>query len=95
MHFITTKKKIIEEFAQEIAEIQRRADVCYYEKGNQEQSAYLLDRASGLKKFAGRLGICGAVYKRAYGIYDFRNSAKNGFTLKDGRIVRVADHGTD
>jgi hypothetical protein len=36
------------------------------------------------------LGIAEQVYEEAYKIYDFRNSGKEGYGLKDGKIVKTA-----
>lgn len=95
MHFITTKKRIIEAFAQEIAELQRKSDVYYYEKDDQQYSSWLLDQVRALRIFTCKLGICNAVYKRACEIYDFQSSGKNGYILKNGIISREVDYGTD
>ena len=41
------------------------------------------------QEMAIKLGICEEVYQEAYKIYDFRNSGKTGYTLKDGKIVKI------
>lgn len=87
-------KGVVEAFAQELACWQKMADVAYYEKGNQEENSCLLDKAFALKELANKMGICGDVYERAYQIYDFRNSGKEGYTLKDGKIVKVEQEKT-
>ena len=73
--------------AEEIAELQRSADKAYYERSDQSQSDYLLVQVDELKSLANKLGISKKVYEEAYKIYDFRNSGKVGYTLKDGKII--------
>ena len=41
------------------------------------------------KSLAQKMGIWKLVYERAVKIYDFRNSGKAGYTLMDGRIVKI------
>ena len=73
MNFFVSRKFIIKEFAKEIAELQRDADVWYYIKKNKNHSSWILDRADKLIHFATKLGISKQVYEEAYKIYDFRN----------------------
>lgn len=99
--FIVTRKAIIEKFAQQIVTLQRKADIWFYERNNQNHSSWLLDQVEAVKDLAIELGICDEVYKRAYEIYDFRNSGKKGYTLKYGKIVKcnsddkTAEHNTE
>ena len=86
--FITTRKTIVEKFAQQIADLQRKADIWFYERNDPNHSSWLLDQVSVVKVLAIELGICDEVYKRAYEIYDFRNSGKKGYTLKYVKIVK-------
>lgn len=86
--YITTKRQIIERFAQRIATLQRKADIWFYERNNQDHSSWLLDQAEAIKDLAIEFGISNEVYKRAYEIYDFRNSGKRGYTLKNGKIIK-------
>lgn len=86
--FITTRKTIIKAFAQQLAEYQRQADIWYYERNDKEMSSYMCGNALTIKEMADRLGICSEVYNRAYEIYDFRNSGRKGYTLKNGKIVK-------
>lgn len=88
MKFLVRRKTIIEEFAIEIANLQREADKWYYEKGDRDHADWLLVRVGELRDFAERLGICQKMYEEAYKIYDFRNSGRNGYTLKDGVVVK-------
>lgn len=97
LRFITTRKRIIMEIAKEIADTQRRADVEYYkphlknykpEANKNNHAAWLLDKVLPLRDLAQKMGISKEVYEEAYRIYDFRNSGKSGYTLKDGKIVR-------
>ena len=88
MKFIITRKTIVERFAQKIANLQRKADIWYYQRNDQNHSSWLLDQILAVRELAIELEICDEVYKRAYEIYDFRNSGKKGFTLKYGKIVK-------
>ena len=73
-------------FAEELASKQRKADLWFYNMNNKEMSDYILIGAETLKNLAIKLDICQEVYNEAYKIYDFRNSGKRGYTLKDGKI---------
>ena len=85
---ICTVKDVIEHFAQEVARLQRMADTAFYVCGDQKQSSWLVDQAGALKELAKKMGIWDLVHARAVEIYDFRNSGKQGYTLKDGKIVK-------
>lgn len=88
MNILVTRKTIIKEFAKEIAKLQKEADEWFYIKKNKMHSSWILDQVLELKEFATRLGIVNQVYTEAYKIYDFRNSGKAGYILKDGKIVK-------
>ena len=88
MNVLVRRKTIIKEFAKEIARLQKEADEWYYIKKNKMHSSWILDQVLELKEFATKLGIVNQVYSEAYKIYDFRNSGKSGYTLKDGKIVK-------
>lgn len=97
MFILTTRKRMIKEFAKQIAEIQQRADKEYYKphlnnykpvEGKNEHAAWILDQVNPLKKMCQELGIVKQVYEEAYKIYDFRNSGKTGYTLVNGKIVK-------
>ena len=82
-------KNVIEQFAQETARLQRMADVAFYTCNDREYSSWLCDQTYAIKSLAEKIGIWGLVHARAIEIYDFRNSGKNGYTLRDGKIVKV------
>lgn len=86
---ICRTKDVIEHFAQETARLQRMADVAFYTCNDREHSSWLCDQAYAIKGLAQKMGIWKPVYERAVEIYDFRNSGKAGYTLKDGRIVKI------
>lgn len=86
--FIIIRGRVIEELAQQLARLQKKADYWYYQMNDRDHSSWLLDQVYPLKEFATKLGICEEVYERAYEIYDFRNSGKDGYTLKNGKIVK-------
>lgn len=88
---ISTVKDVIEHFAQEVARIQRMADVAFYINSDQDYSSWLCDQAYALKSLAEKMGIWNMVHARAVEIYDFRNSGKQGYTLKDGKIVKIEE----
>lgn len=73
------KKELINEFAKEMARLQKKADKYYYIDNNKEMSDYVLIYATELKDFASKLGICERMYREAYKIYDFRNSGSEEY----------------
>ena len=83
------KKMLVETIANELACCQKMADVAWYVKNDQNESSRLLNNASVIKELANMMAIGGDVFERACQIYDFRNSGKEGYTLKDGKIVKV------
>lgn len=84
------KEQVVNIFAEELAKKQRKADEWYYLQNNQEMSSHLLDEVLVIKELAIKLEICKEVYDKAYQIYDFRNSGKKGYTLKNGKIVKIS-----
>lgn len=88
------KKMLIETLANELACYQKQADVAFYDCSDQEASTLLLEKAMVIKELTNLMEIGGDVYERAYQIYDFRNSGKEGYTLKDGKIVKVEQEKT-
>ena len=87
------RQEVINIFAQEMAKTQKKADKFYYKQDNKDMAAYCTDHALVIKNLAIKLGICEEVYQEAYKIYDFRNSGKTGYTLKDGKIIKEANNG--
>lgn len=85
------RQEVINIFAQEMAKTQKKADKFYYKQDNKDMAAYCTDHALVIKNLAIKLGICEEVYQEAYKIYDFRNSGKTGYTLKDGKIVIIKE----
>lgn len=84
MNVFITKRKLVNEFAKELAYLQIRADWWYYasraeDKERQNMSSKMLDDVTELRCICSNLGIIKAVYEKAYKIYDFRNSGKKGF----------------
>ena len=88
---ICRTKDVIEHFAQETARLQRMADVAFYTYNDLNNTDWLCDQAYAIKNLAEKMGIWAMVHARAIEIYDFRNSGKKGYTLKDGRIVKIDD----
>lgn len=89
---ICRTKDVIEAFAQETARLQRMADVAFYTCDDREHSSWLCDQAYAIKSLAQKMGIWNLVHARAVEIYDFRNSGKAGYTLKNGRIVKIQNN---
>lgn len=87
MNILIRRKTIIKEFAKELARLQKRADEWFYLKNDQKQADWILTKVEGIRGLSINFGICEEVYREAYKIYDFRNSGKPGYTLKDGVIV--------
>lgn len=88
---ISTVKDVIEHFAQEVARLQKQADTAFYVLCDQNHSSWLLDQVFALKELAMKMGIWEHVHARAVEIYDFRNSGRQGYTLKDGKIVKIEE----
>ena len=86
---ICRTKDVIEQFAQETARLQRMADVAFYTCNDRDHSSWLCDQAYAIKSLAEKMGIWKLVHARAIEIYDFRNSGRQGYTLKDGKIVKT------
>lgn len=87
---------MINEIAESIASLQKRADEIYYrdnppKKNDNDSASWLLDQVLPLANLSVKLGICNKVYQKAYKIYDFRNSGRTGYTLRDGKIVKESD----
>jgi hypothetical protein len=82
------RKKVIDAIAFKIADYQRKADIAYYNNNDAETSGNLLNLVFPLKQISQKLDIEHEVYEKAYGIYDFRNSGREGYILKNGKIVK-------
>lgn len=76
------KKELINEFAKEMARLQKQADKYYYIDNDKEMADFCLIYATELKQIASKLGICKEMYDEAYKIYDFRNSGKSEKEVK-------------
>jgi len=83
------RKKVIDAIAFKIADLQRKADIEYYYNDNKERAGYLVEQVNPLKQLAIKLDICKEVYEEAYRIYDFKNSGKDGYILKNGKIIKM------
>lgn len=73
------KKKLIKVFAIDLAYKQKKADYYYYIKKDQKMSSFMLDGVWHMKKLLSAFGITSRVYQKAYAIYDFRNSGRDGY----------------
>lgn len=83
-----TRESLVEYFAYEVADLQRRADVAYYTANDQDTASALLNSVITIQRLCAGLLICADVWAKAKQIYDFSNSGKAGYTLKNGRIVK-------
>lgn len=79
MFGLVTRKRIISEFAKDIAHKQKRADYYYYVNNDQEMSSFMLDGVHHMCDLMRNLCIMDEVYNKAYEYYNFRNSGKKGF----------------
>jgi hypothetical protein len=100
MNILVRRKTIIKEFAKQIADIQKKADMEYYKPhlknykptaNENDHADWILNQIHPLKKMCQYLGIIKEVYEEAYKIYDFRNSGKRGYTLKDNKIIKIGE----
>lgn len=85
----TFKQAVMEFIAKELAEANRDADVYTYVE-NQPIKAWarLTCTKSQYSKLMEDLGLDGKeIETLAFKTYDYRNSGKEGYTLKDGKIV--------
>lgn len=73
------REELIHEFAEEMARLQKKADIYYYIDEDKEMSDFVLNYATEVKFLATKLGICEEMYQEAYKIYDFRDSGRTGF----------------
>lgn len=83
------KKELINEFAKEMARLQKKADKYYYIENDINMSDYVLIYATELKEFATKLGICEEMYQEAYKIYNFKNSGKTGYKLSEKELEEL------
>ena len=95
MKFLTKRKSIIKELAQELAYLQIRADWWFYiangdKEENRNMSSSQLDLVTEVKEISNRFGIINEVYAEAYKIYDFRNSGKKDF-VPDIELIKKLD----
>ena len=84
MRFIFTRKKLINELAEEMAYLQIRADWwSYVSKLGEETKVQMvtnaLDEYDEVRKICYKLGILKKTYYEALKIYDFRESCKKGY----------------
>lgn len=85
---------ILMPFAEIIAEVQQRADLIFYADNptrdfNNDLSGITLNELIPIRRIIDKLGLCQLVYREAYKIYDFRNSGRDGYTLKGGVIQKI------
>ena len=88
-----TKEAVIDHLAYAMAHYQKKADEHYYIRGDVDHSAWLCDLFNGVVQVALNMGVTEEAYERAYEYYDFRNSGRPGYTLKDGKIVKEEEDG--
>lgn len=90
---LITRRTIIKELAAELAYLQISADWWYYTMKDTEENRNMasgqLELVTEVKEIANRLGILKQVYKKAYQIYDFRNSGKKGYNPDIELIKRL------
>lgn len=92
MRFFLSKKKLISQFAQELAFLQIRADWWHYistEPTHLDSVANRLDQISELRFLCQELNILSEVYEEAYKIYDFRDSGKSYFNCDKELVIKL------
>ena len=83
------KKELIQNFAKEMARLQKKADKYYYVDNNKEMVGYVLTYATELKEFASKLGICEEMLQEAYKIYDFSESGKKDYIPSKAKLEEL------
>lgn len=81
-------------FAEIVANTQKRADLIFYSDNptkdfNNDVSGNMLNELVPICRIIKKLGISELVYEWALMIYDFTNSGRSGYTLKDNIIQKV------
>lgn len=87
----TYKMAFVNKMAAFVAEMQAMADLCFYERNDQSMTTHYLEKVDTAKDICDRFGYTSEVWQAAKKIYDFTNSGREGYTLKDGIIVRGED----
>lgn len=93
IHEFTDKQDLIQEFAEEMARLQMKADKYYYIDGNKEMSDFVLIYAYELKVMASRLGICDEMQIKARKIYDYSHSGEKDYIPSQEQIDRLRRFG--
>ncbi len=93
IHEFVEKQDLIQEFAEEIARLQMKADKYYYIDRNKEMSDFILIYAFELKVMASRLGICNEMQTRAREIYDYSHSGEKDYIPSQEQIDRLKRFG--
>lgn len=85
---VTMPGDFISTMAKYLAELNRCADVWYYTHGDLDQCDYFMTKIDAVKDLCAMCKCIPEVWAEAKKIYDFSNSGREGYTLKDGKIVK-------
>lgn len=85
-------ENFITKMAEKVAFWHERADVNFYaEDRNQDMVDYYLLKVDTAKDICTMFECTSEVWDEAKKIYDFTNSGREGYTLRDGKIVKVEE----
>lgn len=79
----------ISTMAKYVAYLARQADTYFYEKNEQDMVDYFMTKLDTARDICAMFKCIPDVWAEAKKIYDFSNSGREGYTLKDGKIVKV------
>lgn len=83
--------EFIFEMAKYVAYLQSRADVHFYERTDKDMADYYITKCDAARDICSIFDCIPEVWAEAKKIYDFTNSGREGYTLKDGKIVKVEE----
>ena len=82
-------ENFINNMAHFVAFCHSRADAYYYsEPREQDMADYFAEKAYTAKEICTMFECTSEVWAEAKKIYDFTNSGREGYTLRDGKIVK-------
>ena len=85
-------ENFINKMAHFVAFCHSRADAYYYsEDRNQDMVDYYLVRSDAARDICTMFECTSEVWAEAKKIYDFTNSGREGYTLRDGKIVKIEE----
>ena len=86
-------ENFINKMAHFVAFCHSRADAYYYsEPREQDMVDYFMTRCDAARDICTMFECTSKVWAEAKKIYDFTNSGREGYTLRDGKIVKIEDN---